>query len=37
MRQRKGAYRVSVGRPEGNKHLGVERRIILKRVFEYSG
>jgi len=32
---RRGAYRILVGRPEGKKHLedpGVDGRIILKRI-----
>jgi hypothetical protein len=35
--ERKGAYRVWVGKPEGRNHLkdpGIDGRIILKWIFE---
>jgi hypothetical protein len=37
MGERRGAYKILVGRPEGRKHLedpGVSRRIILKYIFK---
>jgi hypothetical protein len=34
MRERRVAYRVLVGKPEGNGHLGVDGRIILKCIFK---
>jgi hypothetical protein len=37
MRERRGAYRVFVGKPEGSSHLGRRRRrwgIILKWFFK---
>jgi hypothetical protein len=37
MEERRGAYRVVVGKPEGKNHLddpGVDGRIILKSVFK---
>jgi hypothetical protein len=36
MRERRGVYRVLVGKPEGKKHLGdpgVDGRIILRWIF----
>jgi len=36
MGERRGVYRVLVGKPEGKNHLGVpdlDGRIILKRIF----
>jgi hypothetical protein len=40
MGERRGAYRVLVGKPEGRNHLedpGVDGRIILKWIFEMLG
>jgi hypothetical protein len=41
MEERRGAYRVLVGKPEGKSHLedpGVDRRIILNFIFrKYDG
>jgi hypothetical protein len=37
MGEKRGAYRILVGRPEGRHHLGdpgVDGRILLKRVFK---
>jgi hypothetical protein len=37
MGEKRGAYRVSVGKPDGRNHLkdpGVDGRIILKLIFE---
>jgi hypothetical protein len=37
MGERRGAYRVLVGKPEGKDHLedpGIDRRIILKWIFD---
>jgi hypothetical protein len=37
MGEKRGAYRILVGRPEGRHHLGdpgVDGRIILKRIFK---
>jgi len=36
MEERRGVYRVLVGKPEGKRHLvdpGVDRRIILRWIF----
>ena len=35
--ERRGAYKVLVGKPDGRNHLedeGIDGRIILKRIFE---
>jgi hypothetical protein len=40
MGERRSAYRALMGKPEGRSHLkdpGVDRRIILKWIFEWLG
>jgi hypothetical protein len=40
MGERRSAYRALVGKPEGRNHLkdlGIDGRIILKRMFEQLG